>query len=444
MNTVARHSRATVFKLLKAEISMEKRLRARLIRIYIVSAALIMAAVLAVVLIMTARETRRAQAERLTELMTSVAERLQTDYAVDHGTLRQYEKDNALFIKIIDNGSAIFYNGGDGALAAALFDITAALARESVDVAALPLYSQRRTSPANRFEYFGARYYGIASVIPVEAGYRALIMVQRALPPWEALELIAYAGSYALSVLLLSFVGIKLIERALLPALESRARQTEFIAAASHELRTPLSVIRAQAATVKLMPDEAQSAASAIESESARMARLIDDMLLLASADAKSWPVSLEQLDTDTLLLNAYEIYGEVCIRRGYQLALFLPDAPLPRVKGDGQRLLQVLGILIENALDYANADENKAIELAAHTAKGQLAIEVIDHGVGIANEHKPLVFERFHRIDRARRDREHFGLGLSIASELVKLHGGVLSLHDTPGGGCTFRILFG
>ncbi len=296
---------------------MEKRLRARLIRIYIVSAALIMAAVLFVVLIMTARETRRAQAERLTELMTSVAENLQTESAVEHGALRQYEKDNALFIRIIDNGNALFYNGEDGAVVAALFDTAAAMAKENgIDVTAVPLYSQRRSSEAVRFIHTGMAYYGIVSMIPVEAGYRALIMVQSALPPWEALEVAAYLGSYALSVLLLSFVGIKLIERALLPALESRARQTDFIAAASHELRTPLAVIRAHAATVLSMPDEAQSAAAAIESESARMARLIDDMLLLASADAKSWPILLEPLDVDTLLLNAYEAYGPVCSHR--------------------------------------------------------------------------------------------------------------------------------
>ncbi len=448
---------------------MEKRLRARLIKIYIVSAALIMAAVLAVVMIMTTRETRRAQAERLTELMTSVAENLQTESTVEHSALRQFEKDNALFIKIIDNGSALFYNGGDSGQIAALFDMAAELARDGgLDVMAVSLYSQRRSSPAMRFAHAGAAYYGIVSVIPVEAGYRALIMVQLAASSWEALDLAAYLGGYALSVLLLGLVGIKLIERALLPALESRARQTEFIAAASHELRTPLAVIRAHTTTVQNMPDEAQNAASAIESESARMSRLIDDMLLLASADAKSWPIHLEPLDADTLLLNAYEVYGTVCAKRGYQLSLKLPDAPLPRVKGDGQRLLQVLGILIENALDYANAtpsnaggvsaryeaneqnespecgiqaDRNK-IELAAHSAKGQVAIEIVDHGVGIANEHKPLVFERFHRGDQARRAREHFGLGLSIASELVKLHGGELSLRDTPGGGCTFRIL--
>ncbi len=423
---------------------MEKRLRARLVRIYVVSAALIMAAVLAVVFVMTARETRRAQAERLTELTTSVAESLQTEFAVEHGVLRQYEKDNALFIRIIDNGSALFYNGGDGAEIAALFDAAAALAaKEGVDVAAVPLYSQRRSSPAISFMLDGMSYYGIASVIPVEAGYRALIMVHSALPPWEAPALAAYLGGYALSVFLLSLVGIMLIERALLPTLESRARQTEFIAAASHELRTPLSVVRAHAATVKSMPYEAQSAAAAIESESARMSRLIDDMLLLASADAKSWPVSLEPLDVDTLLLNAYETYAPVCAKRGYQLALRLPDAPPPKVKGDGQRLLQVLGILIENALDYACADGNKAIELPAHIIKGQLALDIADHGVGVANEHKPLVFERFHRGDNARRAREHFGLGLAIASELVALHGGGLTLHDTPGGGCTFRILF-
>ena len=107
-------------------------------------------------------------------------------------------------------------------------------------------------------------------------------------------------------VLLLGGIGARLIDRALLPAFESRKRQKQFVAAASHELRSPLAVIAANAA---LLPgrDSGGNAAEVIERECARMSRLIGDLLLLASADADSWAVALEPLELDTLLLNLYE-----------------------------------------------------------------------------------------------------------------------------------------
>lgn len=70
-----------------------------------------------------------------------------------------------------------------------------------------------------------------------------------------------------------------------------------------------------------------------------------------------------------------------------------------------------------------------------------QFKISVIDNGCGIPDEHKPYIFDPFYRVDKNRHDKEHLGLGLSIAYEIIQLHHGALSLYDTPGGGCTFVI---
>lgn len=259
--------------------------------------------------------------------------------------------------------------------------------------------------------------------------------------PWQILKYAPYLFGYFLSVLFLSLVGIKLIDRALRPAIESRRRQTEFIAAASHELRAPLTVIQANTATIRSMPERAAAAVETIASECSRMARLISDMLLLASTDAKNWPVTLAPMEVDTLLLNVYEAYQPVCAKRGFRLELKLPETPLPSIKGDAERLSQVLGILLDNALDYGETADNKAIELSAYFNKGRLTIDVIDHGIGISDEQKEHIFERFYRGDSARNAKRHFGLGLAIAKELIALHEGELVVLDTSGGGSTFRI---
>ena len=130
-----------------------------------------------------------------------------------------------------------------------------------------------------------------------------------------------------------------------------------------------------------------------------------------------------------------------LCAERGFRLELLLPEDPLPPIQGDGQRIAQVLIILLDNAMSCNEQAQNKALTIRAETKKDQMIIQVVDRGKGIPDQEKPHVFERFHRGDRARQDRQHFGLGLAIAYELIALHHGTITLLDTPGGGCTFSI---
>ena len=171
------------------------------------------------------------------------------------------------------------------------------------------------------------------------------------------------------------------------------------------------------------------------------MSRLIGDLLLLASADANTWTVQLESLELDTLLLDVYEAHAPVYRTIGCTLRLDLPEDALPRVRGDAERLKQVLGILLDNALAYGVTDKQRTVELTAIAQRQRAVICVADHGTGLDSAQKARVFDRFFRGDASRGSKEHFGLGLSIARELVALQKGTLELLDTPGGGCTFRI---
>ncbi|MEG1882684.1 MAG: HAMP domain-containing sensor histidine kinase [Clostridia bacterium] len=420
----------------------EQKLRARLIRLYVLTVALVLAALLAVILLLSSREVEQKNKESFATLLTSVTERLQTESIVQHSWLKRMETENSLFIHIEDNGTQLLYNSIDGADRMLLFDTVCRLSRQAgIDVAAVPLYADRQTSDPLRFTLNHAAYFGAVSLIPAGNGYRSLIMAQQIITGNQSWRFGLFAICYLLAVLLLSLTGVRLIDRALQPAVESRIRQTAFIAAASHELRSPLAVIQANAATLTAAPAQIPAAAATIENECARMSRLIGDLLLLASTDAKSWPVTLTMLDMDTVLLNVYEMYRSVCAKQGLDLHLHLPDHPLPLAKGDAQRLAQVLGILLENAIAYGTSPQCSSIEISAYPHRQQVIIEVIDHGPGVADAQKAYVFDRFFRGDRSRKDKQHFGLGLSIAYELIALHKGTITLSDTLGGGCTFRI---
>ncbi len=200
-------------------------------------------------------------------------------------------------------------------------------------------------------------------------------------------------------------------------------------------------------------PAPAASLLSAFDSECARMSRLVDDMLLLASADARTWRLRLSDVDMDTLLIDTYDSYLPLCRQKGITLRLLLPQQTLPALRCDAERIRQILAILLDNAMTYTPA--GREIHISAETgvqpSKKRISIarrpspclflRVADQGPGIPDEMKARVFDRFYRADSARSDKSHFGLGLSIARELTALHGGWIAVTDEEGGGSCFTV---
>lgn len=404
---------------------------------------MILAALLATILLLSAREIERKSRESFTTLLIAIGDGLQTNNVVRHSELRQLEQENRLVLRVGDNGETLLYNSMDSIEKSDLLTKIEADARASgYDTQSLPLTNARRTAPIREYAENGVRYLGTVSILPLASGYRALTIAQRLDATWSA-GVLFYVAFYLCGVLLLGGVGVLLIDRALLPALESRNRQKQFIAAASHELRSPLAVI---AANTAVLPEGARDSAAAgvIAAECERMSRLIGDLLLLASADANAWTVQPEPLELDTLLLNLFEAYEPLFQKKGFLLRVSLPEEALRQVRADGERLKQVLGILLDNALAYGVTSEHRTVELTVSAHRQRAVICVVDHGAGLTAEQKAHVFDRFYRGDAARGGKQHFGLGLSIAHELVALHKGTLDVLDTPGGGCTFRVTLG
>ena len=377
-------------------------------------------------------------------LFLNISSRFQSESFFSDSWLAQMEADNNLIIHIEDNGQPLHFRGSwDPATDRdTLIDLGKQAAAETGIFAANPNRSQILQSPvlsiSGRAE---DSYFGMYLVEFTDGGSKSLLVLQDVTGSQRQL---VYQGLFfllagILGIFLLFLASWNMVGKTLQPLKENQKQQAEFIAAASHELRSPLAVIQASASAARTSPQDADSMLSNIEKECSRMGTLIQDLLVLAAADSRRWNLAKENLDADTLLLDVYETFEPLCRQKKTALHLELPDEELPRIFCDRNRVIQILTVLLDNALSYTR--EGGQIDLTVSSTSRYICYAVADHGKGIPDEEKPFIFDRFYQSSRARDQKEHFGLGLSIARELAKLHKGELTVQDTPGGGCTFLL---
>lgn len=243
------------------------------------------------------------------------------------------------------------------------------------------------------------------------------------------------------AILLLSLFSFFFTGKLLQPVIESRKKQTEFVAAASHELRTPLAVILSAVECCRSADAERQTRfLDTIKQEGDILAALVNDMLTLSASDSQCFSCRPAPVELDTLLINTYEAFEPLAFENKLSLSISLPDESLPMCTADADRIVQLLSILLHNALSYT--PEGGSITLSLSRKKNRFYLTVSDTGVGISAEDKKKIFDRFYRAEKSRSAKGHFGLGLSIAAEIVKLHHGSLSVTDRPGGGSVFTVI--
>lgn len=253
-----------------------------------------------------------------------------------------------------------------------------------------------------------------------------------------------YIALMLLGIVLLTFVSWLLSKLIVKPTEYGIKRQTEFVAAASHELRSPLTVLRSSIAATQIAEDkqELEKYLKTADLEAERMGRLIEDLLLLAGSDSKKWRIGSEQVDIDTLLIETAEQYEALAKSKGIAVKLELPESVIGEIRGDKNRLRQILSVLMDNALEYGGKDST--ITLGAKNKKNRICLSVSDEGEGIPDELKDKIFDRFYRADESRSNKTHFGLGLSVAKELAELSGGFLTVEDNKAGGAKFTLHLG
>lgn len=209
----------------------------------------------------------------------------------------------------------------------------------------------------------------------------------------------------------------------------------------AHEIRTPVSVLDAY---MEALEDDVKSldaeTTSVLRDQTARLVRFSEDVAALAQAEEGQTSVEPTWVLPETLISTALAAAADRCEAGAISLTSHVP-AGLPRLWADPQRLGQVLGNLLDNAV--CHTPPHGQIDVAATAGHRQLTITVTDTGDGVAAEHLPHLFERFYRVDTARdRARGGTGIGLAIAKAIVEAHRGRISVRSRgPGTGTAVEV---
>jgi two-component system OmpR family sensor kinase len=218
------------------------------------------------------------------------------------------------------------------------------------------------------------------------------------------------------------------------------ARQREFVADASHELRTPLTVIRGQLELLAADPDpgrdEVRRVERLVQAEISRIARLVEDLLLLAQADRTDF-LRPRQIELRTFIAELWDGIS-LLATRDFQLG----DVPHATLVADPDRLAQALRNLGRNAIEHTTEPDGLVRLELELTGAGAIRFSVIDDGPGIPPGERNRVFERFHRTDPARtRSAGGAGLGLAIVRAIAIAHPGSVRATSSPEGGAQLEL---
>ena len=229
-------------------------------------------------------------------------------------------------------------------------------------------------------------------------------------------------------------------EMALTLEKNEKARR-QWVADISHELRTPLSVLRGEIEALlegvrPITPDAVRS----LHAEALRLHRLVDDLYQLALSDLGTLTYRKEDLDLADVLRDSLEPYGAEFSRKGITLATDITPGMKIRVFADAERMQQLFGNLLDNALKYTDFGGELVIRLTCHD--NQATIDFEDSAPGVSESDLERLFDRLYRVEGSRsRASGGAGLGLAICRNIVKAHAGTISAHLSPLGGVLIRV---
>lgn len=222
--------------------------------------------------------------------------------------------------------------------------------------------------------------------------------------------------------------------------------RTEFIDNLSHELRTPLTTVRLL--TERLadelrgleVPERIRERVASIDVETGHLVQMVQELLDLSRIEQGATTLHLDDVPPMALLTATTDRVRTFAERQGVVLRVREPVEPLPAIRGDQERLGQVLLNLLHNAVKFSHA--GGTVTVAAEAGHGEVVLSVADEGIGISAADQRRVFERFFKTDRSRERRQGgTGLGLSIARHLTEAHGGSIRLESEEGRGSTFFV---
>ncbi|MEI6477655.1 MAG: HAMP domain-containing sensor histidine kinase [bacterium] len=236
-----------------------------------------------------------------------------------------------------------------------------------------------------------------------------------------------------------------LARRTLRPIEETLESQQRFTADASHELRTPLTVMKSEIEvalrdTGLTLAESKQLLKSNLE-EIGRLEALSNGLLKLAQQDSQERLSAFKNCDLHAIIREAGERVAPAAKKRRVTIS---SDSADLSVWGDQWSLVELVSILLDNAIKYSPAGTTVEVSTSSLYQGSQTAIRIKDHGIGIPATDLPLIFDRFYRADQSRNQNSTagYGLGLSIAAKIAKLHHGSIEVVSAPGKGSVFSVI--
>jgi Na+/proline symporter/nitrogen-specific signal transduction histidine kinase len=218
----------------------------------------------------------------------------------------------------------------------------------------------------------------------------------------------------------------------------------DFMSSVTHELRTPLTSIRALSELMLEDPqmpiEERQRFLGIVVGETERLSRLVNQVLDLAKIESGSAEWHDSDVDVKALLTKAAQTVSEMLRERGARLVLNLPEAAVPAIRADADRLMQVVMNLLGNAAKFVPTEGGR-VDLRLRTDDTGLTVEVQDNGPGVPPEQRALIFEKFRQGDQATDRPAGTGLGLHISRQIVEHFGGQMELRPDSGPGACFAF---
>ncbi len=224
---------------------------------------------------------------------------------------------------------------------------------------------------------------------------------------------------------------------------EASRIKDEFLASLSHELRTPLNAILGYARMLRtgmIAPDKKEKAIDTIERNATSLTQIVEDVLDISRIVSGKIRLHVQSVDFPDIVRSAIDAVAPAADAKGIRLEAMLDPQASP-ISGDPERLQQVLWNLLSNAVKFTN--RGGKVQVRLERVNSHVEVNVSDTGIGISPEFLPHVFERFRQADAGiSRERGGLGLGLSIARQLIEMHGGTIDASSPgPGKGSTFRI---
>jgi len=241
------------------------------------------------------------------------------------------------------------------------------------------------------------------------------------------------------------FAGVWFVFRNVKKEVELAQIKSDFVSNVSHELRTPLALISMFSETLQMgrvkTEEKKQEYYSILSQETNRLSRIVNKILSFSQIEAGKRKYNFAEIDLNEVAENVFITYGFHLKDKGFEFSFEKNRKPL-LINGDKEAIAEAIINLIDNAVKYSG--ENKNVKISAGKSGNSFFVEVVDKGIGISDEDRKMIYEKFYRVShRLVHNTKGTGLGLTIVEHIMQAHGGKIELKSKLNEGSAFKLIF-